>query len=93
MISLDPGAPATTLVAEHADELNVSESADVPDVTALKPAPRVSIAQVFMTARASAIGSYSTAKSSLGIGADGGPGTRTGGWSPYPGFAGTSRAA
>ena len=73
MIPPDPDVPGTMLVIEHADELNLGESPDAPDATALRPALRVSAAEVFMTARASAIGSYSSAKASLGIGVDNGP--------------------
>lgn len=73
MNPVDPGVPGTMLVAEHADKLNVGESPDAPDATALRPTRRISIAGVFMTAKASAIGSCSSAKASLGIGADGGP--------------------
>ena len=73
MNPIDPGAPGTTLVAEPADQLNVDESPGVTDATALRPARRGSIAEVVMAAKATAVGSYSTAKTSLGIGADGGP--------------------
>ncbi len=73
MNPVDPGVPGTMLVAEHADKLNVGESRDAPDAPALRPTRGVSIAGVFMTAKASAIGSCSSAKASLGIGADGGP--------------------
>jgi predicted MFS family arabinose efflux permease len=60
------------LVAEHAGKLNAGESPDAPDA-ARRLALRVSSAEVFMTAKASAIGSCSSAKASLGIGEDGGP--------------------
>ena len=56
--SIDPGAPGTMLVAEHAGKLGVGENPGAPDAGVIWPALRAS---------------FSTAKASLGIGEDNGP--------------------
>ena len=58
MNSIDPGAPGTMLVAEHAGKLGVGENPGAPDAGVIWPALRAS---------------FSTAKASLGIGEDNGP--------------------